>query len=1789
MGHLRTQPLARAALLLVVVLALAPTGAATKVGRGQMRGESRYGRKSKVRHNLKFKHQPVGPEEDWHADNLFPRHLFTHLRDKDASAAAAATAGHEPAGPAHGERQLADDPPCTAAMCHGYTCTTLLAASYTCEELTGVYACDSCYDCSACEAPAWGDDDGGCQWPSGKPTSCGAAHEADCYVDNMEAAELGLTHPFRVKYIRQYVNALASDPRRSSATCYAVGQIVDPCYFDYGRDRYRCPVTCTEDDVLTPEKVAFVNERLDWAEEHLANLFQTVDLYKPLELEASTVSGSLSNLRQTSYPDHDIAIVVTLHPSGVGAGIAGYAIPLQSYAGTDTVEDPATRVVVAHYNWCPDQIKVDNLDSKSEMSKAARLIMHETLHTMNAVKTDSRYHANAWGGQRCAREIFVDSVEEWSGVYTRKVVTNRTLTVAREQFGCDTLEGVPIENQYIGYGSHWESRVTGPEVLAYGENTGESYISDLTLAFIEDLGFFVANYSAAGRFGEPNHEDATDSESFLAKLQSGPASGQSVTFENAGLSPGYLRWGRHAGCAFVFGPPSEWPAEYLCTEDRADGCTPDRRLTARCSLTSWGGVGETLQLFYRPTASGKSWEPITWNSYIPDAFDVLDEGVQADSLGFSDAMDFVPVRIGYWNCLDEKPPSDLDQLFTVTSEITNVNENTTAEEVAARDEEEEGEKVDINDLFDGLTDSLAGDVGGQSFCEHCRCFESGLVPVNDIVNFDPTFARKGLCYQFNCYADNYLQVGIKSGTQLNWYACPPEGGPLYIAGFFGSLECPVASKFCANEVATSVLLTEIDPQLEWVLWGLLAGAIGILFLVWLACYRRIDHKIRFCCGINQDGRHFAKILARSQGRKSGAGWLLTIFGSIWLIVGLGLVGLGLYALVPETELLWDTQSRQVPLLCGAGLGVVALSATSIHGAWKRVPSIALIAYFYVVLLLFLGIAFVAVIPFLLGPVYDQLLETLWPGLKSSFPNSWQAYNASTAMLAIEDVVSSNLASFVAGGCFVVLSMLVGIICSYLNLTAHVITRNFEMIMNLVFFGMGIFALWSGLTRLVDLSDTVFIAMVTGSCMLTFTGLLGTLAACQRHEECFKAYAFFGVINVLVQLTAGLALLYIGDVILDAGVEVASTFCSTVYENSTSCLCEASYGLSTTTATGTSTPFAAGIFDECLPTCVTTNTTCDAQTVALETDQGIEIGGMGMCSMHFDPDAIPEWPSTNTTIAGATTLTNVVVNTAFDNETNVTTMAPPTTSTTSTTTTRGGRWYSGWYSCNMTESFVVTPTPKIPGTMGEFLQSLNDTELVLLARNHVVHDEAEDFSSEEEALAALDRRELLAFVELDCILYGLILLMLCAFQILLLITNQVIIHWNHENDHPHGKDPHWRLMHVAFNKRKAVAKVHAIAAFKKAGMRKLGFANIKVSPEELDSVHRWSVQIKLQQEAFGEGVWGLGMTFSERQLEDDGDYGRKIVEVSGFRTGEDDDGIEVMSPGLAAGLKAGDRIIAIDGHKLLGGVKEFALEVGEAKYLESVTLLVERVMRQGTRKHKKKGRQLPAIDEHSGLVGMDGWEPELAYVELGGDSNSPVGMNISEIYGSGNEGYGVEKAYLTVNTVSRGSRAEQFGIHPHDTIVAVDGHLVFSTKEFASAVHGKKSPMILVHRVTKDGPRPSLQQQYNVQVNLDPDGMGGIGLGARLIEIGAMMWRKDVPDHRQASTFVMVNKLVAYHDGSNRAGPAEAAGMMQYDLIVKVNGEEIYSILELVNALKSKRSPTLTIRRAGRKTALSAWQ
>ena len=79
------------------------------------------------------------------------------------------------------------------------------------------------------------------------------------------------------------------------------------------------------------------------------------------------------------------------------------------------------------------------------------------------------------------------------------------LEKARLHFGCESLEGIPLEDQggEGSIGSHWEGRyMLGDYMVSvnYQENT----ISDITLALFEDSGWYKVNYFTGGlfRFGK---------------------------------------------------------------------------------------------------------------------------------------------------------------------------------------------------------------------------------------------------------------------------------------------------------------------------------------------------------------------------------------------------------------------------------------------------------------------------------------------------------------------------------------------------------------------------------------------------------------------------------------------------------------------------------------------------------------------------------------------------------------------------------------------------------------------------------------------------------------------------------------------------------------------------------------------------------------------------------------------------------------------------------------------------------------------------------------------------------------------------------------------------------------------------------------------------------------------------------------------------------------------------------------------------------------------------------------
>ncbi len=84
--------------------------------------------------------------------------------------------------------------------------------------------------------------------------------------------------------------------------------------------------------------------------------------------------------------------------------------------------------------------------------------------------------------------------------------SQKVLNVARKYFNCNSITGVPLED-YGGVGtvgSHWEERyLLGDYMIGYVYKE-EQVISEFTLAALEDLGYYKANYYTGGlmKFGK---------------------------------------------------------------------------------------------------------------------------------------------------------------------------------------------------------------------------------------------------------------------------------------------------------------------------------------------------------------------------------------------------------------------------------------------------------------------------------------------------------------------------------------------------------------------------------------------------------------------------------------------------------------------------------------------------------------------------------------------------------------------------------------------------------------------------------------------------------------------------------------------------------------------------------------------------------------------------------------------------------------------------------------------------------------------------------------------------------------------------------------------------------------------------------------------------------------------------------------------------------------------------------------------------------------------------------------
>ncbi|MED6197393.1 hypothetical protein PIB30_056048 [Stylosanthes scabra] len=299
-----------------------------------------------------------------------------------------------------------------------------------------------------------------------------------------------------------------------------------------------CWYKCTSEDISGEDK----RRRLRKA------LGQTADWFK----RALAVEPVKGNLRLSGYSacgqdggvqlprgytedgvsDADLVLFVTTRPT-IGNTLA-WAVACE--------RDQWGRAIAGHVNVAPC-----HLTAEAETLLSATLI-HEVMHVLGF---DPHAFAHFRDERKRRRsQVTEEIMDEKLGRMVTRVVLPRVVMHSRHHYAAYSRNFTGLELEDGGgcgtSGSHWEKRLLMNEIMTGSVDT-KSVVSNMTLALLEDSGWYKANYSMSD----------------------------------------CLVWGRSQGTEFVTSPCNLWKGAYCCNTTRYSGCTYNRKAEGYCPILTY--------------------------------------------------------------------------------------------------------------------------------------------------------------------------------------------------------------------------------------------------------------------------------------------------------------------------------------------------------------------------------------------------------------------------------------------------------------------------------------------------------------------------------------------------------------------------------------------------------------------------------------------------------------------------------------------------------------------------------------------------------------------------------------------------------------------------------------------------------------------------------------------------------------------------------------------------------------------------------------------------------------------------------------------------------------------------------------------------------------------------------------------------------------------------------------------------------------------------------------------------
>jgi len=301
----------------------------------------------------------------------------------------------------------------------------------------------------------------------------------------------------------------------------------------------------------------------------------------------------------TGIEDTDLILYVSGTPSSTFCD--AYTLAVAVACNVDQFD----RSIAGAINFCLEAIELndDGTVHPSIIQDNVDVAIHEAAHILGMNSNALRFFRDPKTGERRTLRPFeektavcIDGVERTvylpdentlkfstaaNGQRYASVITETVVSVVRNQFDCQTLEGARLENRPSNAGSctgdHWDERQFYPELLGAVTSPTTNYFSPLTLALLEDSGWYRGNFTMTR------------------------------------TSP----WGHGAGCDFVDKPclinegnevtvPTYGEGYFCSSEEQRFGCSPSHYYKTGCTLFDHSEtIPEKFQYFPNfPTRGG---------------------------------------------------------------------------------------------------------------------------------------------------------------------------------------------------------------------------------------------------------------------------------------------------------------------------------------------------------------------------------------------------------------------------------------------------------------------------------------------------------------------------------------------------------------------------------------------------------------------------------------------------------------------------------------------------------------------------------------------------------------------------------------------------------------------------------------------------------------------------------------------------------------------------------------------------------------------------------------------------------------------------------------------------------------------------------------------------------------------------------------------------------------------------------------------------------------------------------